>query len=562
MKTIAIYAPIINREKSEYDFTLRLKKTKEQLTFKLIHHLVNNSYNIATTNKRSSMDLPLIAAAGYYLTSLLRMNNYNTILTAKIDDDLLNTIAKQNPVAFCISTTMIREKESLAAAILQIRKIMKDVFIIVGGVKVWKSYLWFQKAGILSKNNNSSHDTLFENEDSIFPCSKTQIDADVFVVSGHGGTILLHVLNELIKKGKNSDFKNIPNLALPDSNNHFYFTKRVEEELNYDEDYTRWELIDELPSTIPIRTSIGCPYRCGYCDFCYLYPKVFFRSIASIKTELLTIKKILMNHTEAKNRTINFSDDNVFITPKRANEICRILIESDIGLSWSGFIRASSINDSNIKLIKRSNLERAWIGVESGDQAQLDLMNKKQNIDIVKQGIELLDSENIATSLTFIIGYIGENDASINNTIDFLNHLNVYNTEYFVFALVLWPLSRISMPEMRQKWDIKGFFREWSHQTMDYKTAVDKSKFLFKNVKNVPYGYTQEIQDTNPFLQQYSPEIRKKLHSMRHQITVSLMEQAPWENVARLFSEIALIMGINCAPPPIEFGKEILYPDY
>jgi radical SAM superfamily enzyme YgiQ (UPF0313 family) len=485
------------------------------------------------------------------------MNHYDPILTAAIDDDSLKAIAKQNPVAFCISTTMIRDKESLSAVIRQIRRVMKYVFIIVGGVQVWKSYLLISKADILTKNETISKDILFNNKETIFPCNKSDVDADVFVVSNHGREMLLRILDEVIEKGQKSNFESIPNLALPDPNGHFYFTRRVEEEINYDLDYTHWELIDELPSIITIRTSVGCPYRCGYCDFCFLYPKIVFRSADSIKAELNTIRKLLINPTHRKNRTINFSDDNIFITPKRANEICNILIQSDTGLSWSGFIRASSITSSNIDLIKRSRLERAWIGVESGDQAQLNRMNKKQNLVSLKQGIELLDNENIATYMSYVIGYAGEDDASINTTIDFLNHLNVSNSSYMVFPLVIVPMSEISLPEMRQKWNVKGIFREWSHQTMDSKTAVEKSKFVFKTVKNIPYYYSRE---SIAFLQKYSPETRKKLYSLRQEITVALMEQAPWDNTARLFSEIAAAMGADTTPPTIEFSKEISSP--
>ena len=227
-------------------------------------------------------------------------------------------------------------------------------------------------------------------------------------------------------------------------------------------------------------------------------------------------------------------------------------------MPWSGFIRASSINSSNIDFIKRSGLERAWIGVESGDQDQLNRMNKKQDIQSVKQGIELLDSKNIATLMSFVVGYVGENDASINNTIEFLSQINVSNSSYLVFPLVIVPMSEISLPEMRQKWNVKGIFREWSHQTMDSKTALEKSKIFFKSVKNIPYYYSQE---SLPFLQKYDAETRKKLYSLRQEITVALMEQSPWENIARLFSLLSMALGTNPAPPNFEFRKEILYPD-
>lgn len=560
MKTIAIYAPMIDPygQRANMDYVLRLKKTGEELTIESLCHLADNSYNTAIAINHSNIGLDTISAAGYYLTSLLRLNNYNTILTSKIDVDSLDTIAKHNPIALCISTTMILEKESLSIIISQIRKSLPDIVIIVGGILVWKSFLWVHGIGNLAQDTSASKD-IIEKSGLIFPCHKSQIDADVFVASSHGSNILLKLLDEIVKKGVKYNFNDIPNLALPSFDGDFYFTGRIEEEIDYNTDYIRWEFIDELPFRIPVKTSVGCPYRCGYCDFCFLYPKINFRSASSIKNELTTIKKLLMNNNGANNRIINFTDDNIFITSKRAGEICDILIKLETDLSWSGFIRASSINSSNIHLIKRSGLKRAWVGVESGDQEQINRMNKKQEVGIVKRGIELLDNENVSVHMSYIIGYPGESDFSINNTINFLNNLNVTNSVYMVYPLIIFPMSEITMPEFIRKWEVKGIFREWSHRTMDSKTALEKSKLVFTNVDNVPYYYSQE---SSAFLQKYPPEIRRKLYSLRHEITVAMMRQTSWEKISRLFWEIAITLGINSAPPSIEFGKEILTPDF
>lgn len=555
MKTIAVYSPLSELTKrANMDFMLRLKDTHQELTLDYLHHLATCSYNTDIAYPSSNSQQDTISAAGYYLTSLLRINDYNAILTPNIDDDSLRKIANQNPIAFCISTTMILEKQTLASIIRQIRKHMKNVVIIVGGFLVWKSYLWLEEAANLLHKNLVSQE-MVEKAGTIFPCGKSDIDADIFVVSPHGGWILLNILKEIENKGNNQyNFDNIPNLAIPDSKGMFYFTRRIEEVINYDEDFTHWELIDELPARIPVRTSVGCPYRCGYCDFCHLYPKIIFRSLNSLKTELNSIKKGLNNHSGLLNRTLNFSDDNIFINSKRAREICQLLIDMEMGLNWSGFIRASSIDDSNISLIKQSGLKRAWVGVESGDQAQLNRMNKKLDIATVKKGIELLDNEGISSHMSYIIGYLGESDGSVNNTIDFLNNLNIVNSVYMVYPLIIMPLSEISSPKIRRKWDVKGIFKEWSHQTMDSQTAAEKCKYVFKNVKSVPYYYSQE---NNTFLQKINEETRKKIYALRQEITVAIMDKVPWQDIAHKFSKVATMMGVDATPPGIEFGKKI-----
>ena len=81
---------------------------------------------------------------------------------------------------------------------------------------------------------------------------------------------------------------------------------------------------------------------------------------------------------------IHVADENVFITKKRLHEVCGAIADSGLG-HWVGFMRGGKYSDDEMAAIKRSGLMMGKIGVESGDQGQLDRMNKKQKVEEVKK---------------------------------------------------------------------------------------------------------------------------------------------------------------------------------
>src|ERR1035438_3299617 len=88
---------------------------------------------------------------------------------------------------------------------------------------------------------------------------------------------------------------------------------------------------------------------------------------------------------------VHVSDDNVFISKKRVQEVCTAIIGSGIR-NWIGFMRAGEYTEPELDLMVRSGLMLGLIGVESGDPGQLKRMNKRQDIEKVKRGVEQFDA--------------------------------------------------------------------------------------------------------------------------------------------------------------------------
>lgn len=523
--TVAVIAPMVDEEQYDLDFRLLLSKSKRELTLSTLLELAQDHFSTQNIHPIPSKR-NIMPAAGFYLAGLLREQGYHTLLTHECNKKSLERIASENPMAVCLSATMILTNHSLKNYINKIRDYLPGTVIIVGGIYVWKSYQFYELAAGKKELPNKSSELLFHANSSDF-------DADVFVVAPHGRESLLMLMKE-IQHGKNSSFENIPNLALPDSSGKFIFTRRKHEEVDYNEDFTRWDYIDELPEQIPIRTSIGCSFRCRYCDFYRLNPTIFLRSKESLKKEL----GMLVPRIKNTSAILHTSDDNIFIHNNRLKEIAEVFTGAEIQ-RWIGFMRASTINESNIDLIRRSGLLVALVGVESGDEGQLRRMNKAQSLEKIKRGIELMDQHRINVLMTYIMGFPGETAETVANTAHFIDSLQVgrSSSSYQLFPLFISPFSDLVLTEFRQKWQIKGLRKQWSHYTMNYEESLEYSSKLFRQVSRVPYHYSQERTFFNQ--QAFTDKQRLRLFQLRQKLTLALIDKLPENQISDIIIEIS-----------------------
>ena len=546
-KTIAIVAPMFDEKQYHMDFSLKLKQDNRELDLGVLYELAKNEYQPQLLGRQENSHAETIPSAGYYLTGLLRANGYDTILGSKCDNEFLSRLSSADPFAICISSTMIVDYEFLKIIVRQIRQFLPEAFIIVGGVFVYKSFYTLQE--MQNTNADLSHNAswmLFNNGDA-------KMDVDIFVIAPDGTQTLLIVLKEL-ERGRNAQFEDIPNLAIPDHKRGYTFTTSQNEEIDYNKEFTRWDLVDKLPMWIPIRSSIGCPFRCRFCNFYRLFPKIFLRSKESLLLELQTLRA----QAGGKSKIIHVTDDNVFINEKRVEDVCEAFTEAN--MSWVGFMRASTINPENINLIKRSGLIGSLVGVESGDAAQLKRMNKNQTLEETRQGVELLDANGITVMMTLVVGFPGETASTIENTANFINSLSIgsSSSNYQLYPLSVFPLSDLAKPHFRKKWKITGYMDSWSHYTMNSSEVIEYGYNLFKQILHVPYNYTRESNFINSRLFNYTQ--RQTLFHLRHRLTVQLIEQSSWEQIAATLVDISQTMGFSQKYVNAKFRHELVVP--
>ena len=129
----------------------------------------------------------------------------------------------------------------------------------------------------------------------------------------------------------------------------------------------------------------------------------------------------------------------------------------------------------------RSGCKGVFLGIESGSPTILANMNKSATVEKYATGIEMLRRYGIMTFGSFIIGFPGETDQTVEETIDFIRE-----TKPDYYRAQMWYCEPgTPIQNERLKYDIKGEGFVWSHATMDSLEAMDHIDRMFLTSTNL-----------------------------------------------------------------------------
>ncbi len=245
---------------------------------------------------------------------------------------------------------------------------------------------------------------------------KTKADA---VVMGEGELVLVDLLDALAN-GREISF--VPGLGFRKGNDVFINQRR---ELISDLDtlpFPAWDLFPMehyIASPWPpaggtdrwmsLYASRGCLYRC---NFCYrMDPGHRMRSLGNVLEEI----KIMIDLYK-----INFFDfyDELFAPSKRRMiEFCEAISSLNRPISFGCNGRFNLLDRETLKIMKEAGCRFINFGLESGEQAVLDKMNKKITTEQIIEVTRLCKEMGIYAGLNVIWGNIGDTPESLKKTL-------------------------------------------------------------------------------------------------------------------------------------------------
>lgn len=167
-----------------------------------------------------------------------------------------------------------------------------------------------------------------------------------------------------------------------------------------------------------VMTSRGCPYSCTFCASHNMWgKKVRFRSVENIINEINELK----NAYSIKN--VSFMDDSFTINGECVKELCLAMIENRIDITWSCLTRVNIISDEIIALMKKAGCTKVDVGIESGNQRVLDLINKGITVEQVRKAVKILRRNKMFWSGFFMFGFPTETKQEVLDTLGFMKEL-------------------------------------------------------------------------------------------------------------------------------------------
>jgi radical SAM superfamily enzyme YgiQ (UPF0313 family) len=278
------------------------------------------------------------------------------------------------------------------------------------------------------------------------------------------------------------DIKNISGLGFKNQNNEIVFTTERE----------KLKEVDSLPfpgrdkinlqlylnawkerhgeNAISISTMRGCPYTCRWCSRAVYGLSYRRRSPQNVCDELELIQK------EYNPDTLWFVDDVFTISHKWLNEFNDTLKQRNLKIKFECITRADRMNEEVIKLLKDTGCFRVWIGAESGSQKVIDLMDRRVNVNQVREMIKLAQNYKIQAGTFIMLGYPGETEEDIEETI---KHLKESNPEYFTIT-VAYPIKGTELFDEVEAVQTNNF--NWdsnSDRDRDFKRTYNRKYYDF-----------------------------------------------------------------------------------
>src|ERR1700712_3479794 len=111
--------------------------------------------------------------------------------------------------------------------------------------------------------------------------------------------------------------------------------------------------------------------------------------------------------------TLWFVDDVFTISHKWLKGFVEALQKIQAKIPYECITRADRLNEEVVQLLKESGCFRVWIGAESGSQQVIDLMDRRVQVEQVREMIKLTRKYHIQAGTFIMLGYPGETEADI-----------------------------------------------------------------------------------------------------------------------------------------------------
>ncbi len=352
-------------------------------------------------------DALLVPMGLFYIAALLNEN--------RIQTRVVNLAVEQNPLDHLKSRVMAERPRIVGFSVLNANR-----FSAMEGAKIVKAV-------------DPEITVVFGGPCATFLCDHLfercpELD---YVVKGEGEITFLE-LAEHVRTGEKRQPAMVQGLALRDGQNRIVHTPGR----------SPIEDLDSLP--MPgryfdfqhVSLSRGCPGHCTFCGSPRFWPgaRVRFHSPGWFVEQLSLLVERGITH-------FFVSDDTFTMDKTRVIQVCRLIIEQGLPITWVAISRADFIDSEILLWMRRAGCTQISFGVESGSADIRKRLGKPMDRQQIIQAFALTVSYGIMPRAYFIYGSPGETDETVQESLDLIRDLRPLSAIFYL--LVLFPGTRL-----------------------------------------------------------------------------------------------------------------------
>lgn len=209
----------------------------------------------------------------------------------------------------------------------------------------------------------------------------------------------------------------------------------------------------------------SCPYQCKFCSETINWGKYRKKDVAQ------TVREFIELHRRHSCQLFLMTDStlNPIISP-----MAREFLKNDISIYWDGFLRADRhVADVEKTILwRQGGFYRAKLGLESGSQRILNLMNKQITIEQSRKALGALAYAGIKTTTFWLFGFPGETEEDFNMTLKFIeeNKDNIYEADCNAFNYYL--TGQANSSQWRKNNRGVRLYPEWAREMLLTETWI------------------------------------------------------------------------------------------
>ena len=413
--------------------------------------LFTHAYYLSDDPKEQKIMKPYPPLGLLYVSAYLKSKNIaNTVFdtTFSSEAEQLDFILEKQPKIICIYTNLMTKIE--VVKLMKILKTEKFNFpkIVLGGPDVTYNVENYLKAG-------ADFLVIGEGEETTFELYNAIMENGIF----HEVSGLAFLENNLVvQTDARTKFKDLDELPLPNR-----------EAINMYNYLETWKN-NHGESSMTISTQRGCPYTCKWCSTAVYGQSYRRRPAIQVAAEMKMLKE------QYNPDAIWFVDDVFTISHKWLTAFHEEVIRQKAQIRFECITRAERLNDEILRLLKEAGCFRIWIGAESGSQEIIDAMDRRVDVNQVKKIIQDTNAMGIETGTFIMLGYPGETEKNIDETIQYLKEAKP--THYTI--TVAYPIKGTSL------------YNEIEHkitQQPDWETSTDRDIDFERTYSRKYYKY-------------------------------------------------------------------------
>ena len=370
-----------------------------------------------------------------YISAWLEKHGYDNEVfdsTFSSKNELFDNLKELKPDVVGLYANLVT-KVNLIRIMGFIRENLPNTFILLGGPDVRYNTKDYLGAGAHAAVIGEGESTTLE----LIRALNEGRDADLESING-----LAFLRNgDLVQNPERKKIRDIDQLPLPNR-----------KKIDIDKYLSVWEKYHAIRS-MTVSTQRGCPYTCKWCSTAVYGQSYRRRSPEVVVDELMNLKE------QYNPDSIWFVDDVFTVSHNWLTGFRDELRSRNAVIPFECITRADRLNEDVLDILKEAGCFRIWIGAESGSQKIIDLMDRRVDVNKVRDMIRQTRKKGMEAGTFIMLGYPGETEADIEETV---HHLKSSNPDQFTIT-VAYPIKGTRL--FQEVEEIQTASLDWNEST-------------------------------------------------------------------------------------------------